>query len=171
MGDQLKDLLLQALEAELGSVEIYTYALECALRSDLQSAWQKDLDQTNRRVGMVRDILTTLRIDPDEQTTGREIVQYIGESLLEAMEIAKSEGSPGGAELVACECALLTETKDRANWELLSRCATEMSGAAAHALRAACDAVRAEDHLFHTEDWYRELWLESLEIPAVSPSA
>jgi hypothetical protein len=63
------------------------------------------------------------------------------------------------------------ETKDHANWELLSHIAEETGGEVAEAIQEAVDEVEEEEdeHLYHTQGWCRELWIESLGLPAVLP--
>jgi rubrerythrin len=53
MADQIKELLLQALETELGGVQIYTAAISCAENRDLRDEWKKYLDETKRHVEVV----------------------------------------------------------------------------------------------------------------------
>ena len=87
------------------------------------------------------------------------------------MEMALSSGPPEAAQLVAGESVVLAETKDHLNWELLRVVADKSSGATAKALAAACDEVEddEDEHLYHTTGWTRELWLETLGLPAVLP--
>ena len=75
---------------------------------------------------------------------------------------------PGG---VAGECVVLAETKDHLNWELLGAVAEKASGATATALKEACSEVedQEDEHLYHSTGWTRELWIESLGMPAVLP--
>ena len=49
--EQLNELLLQALEHEMGGVKVYETALKCVLNEDLQEEWQKYLrgDSSARR--------------------------------------------------------------------------------------------------------------------------
>ena len=98
-------------------------------------------------------------------------MRHIGESLVAAMEMALASGPPEAAQLVAGECVVLAETKDHLNWELLRVVADKASGATAKALAAACDEVEddEDEHLYHTTGWTRELWMESLGLPAVLP--
>jgi rubrerythrin len=168
---QLKELLLQALETELGGVEIYTAALECALNSDLKHEWEKYLEQTEHHVEVVRGVIEALGLDPEEQSPGRAVVKHIGESLVTAIQMAKRSAPPEGAELVACECVVLAETKDHANWELLSVMAEAAKGDEKQALDAACSEVEDEEdeHLYHGKGWCRELWIQALGMPAVLP--
>ena len=66
---------------------------------------------------------------------------------------------------------MLAETKDHADWQLLGKCAPELPGPAAAALQEAYGSIEDEEdeHLYHTRGWCRELWLQSLGLPAVLP--
>src|SRR6185369_16644276 len=86
--EQLIELLYQALETELGGVQIYTAAVECAVNSELKEEWEKYLDQTRVHVKIVQGVMTDLGLDPDTETPGRKIVRHHGESLLKAIEMA-----------------------------------------------------------------------------------
>ena len=73
--------------------------------------------------------------------------------------------------MVACECVVLAETKDHANWELLGKVAQVATGDAGQTLRTAHKAVEKDEdhHLYHTKGWCRELAIEALGMPAVLP--
>ena len=45
----------------------------------------------------------------------------IGNSLVAAMEMAQQAGDPAAAQIVACECVVLAETKDHTDWELIGQ--------------------------------------------------
>jgi len=169
--DQLNELLYQALETELGGVQIYTVALRCAVNDDLKEEWEKYLDQTKNHVQIVQDTMELLGLDTDVETPGRLVVRHIGESLVKAMEMALESGEKGAAQLVASESVTLAETKDHLNWHLIGEAARKASGDIAKALKAAHDEVEDEEdeHLYHTTGWTRELWIESLGLPAVLP--
>jgi len=173
MNGQLKELLYQMLETELGGVQVYTTALECVVNDDLREEWTKYLEQTERHVDVMRQLLGTVGLDPEVQTPGRQVVRHIGESLVQAMQMAlASGGEPEAAELVACECVVFAETKDHMNWELLSKYAQKAAqGKEKEALTAACEQVedQEDEHIYHSKGWCRELWIQSLQMPAVLP--
>jgi rubrerythrin len=171
MNQQFKELLLQSLETELGGVQVYQTALGCVVNKDLREEWEKYLDQTTRHVEVMRELFEKLGFDPEEETPGRKVVRHIGESLVKAMQMAQKAGDPKAAELVACECVALAETKDHANWELLTQCAEKAKGKEAQALKEACEEVeeQEDEHLYHSKGWGRELWIASLGMPAVLP--
>jgi rubrerythrin len=169
--EQLNELLYQALETEMGGVQVYTTALRCVVNEDLKEEWEKYLDQTRNHVEIVKDTLTTLGLDLDKETPGRMVVRHTGESLVKSMEMALESGPPEAAQLVAAECIVQAETKDHLNWHLIGESAKKSKGETAKALKAAHDQVEDEEdeHLYHTTGWARELWIESLGMPAVLP--
>jgi rubrerythrin len=168
---QIRELLYQALETEMGGVEVYQTALRCVQNEDLKEEWEKYLEQTENHVQIVRDVMTQIGLDPEKETPGREVVRHIGEALVKAMEMALESGEPGAAELVAAECVVHAETKDHLNWELIGMLAGKMKDAAGRALKEAYKKVEEEEdeHLYHTAGWSRELWIQSLGLPAVLP--
>ena len=100
---QLKDLLLQMMETELGGEQVYRTALTCAINADLKEEWEGYLEETLNHQNVVRTTCELLSIDADEAVPSRAVVKHIGESLVQAMELAKQGGNPAAAELVACE--------------------------------------------------------------------
>jgi hypothetical protein len=168
---QLRELLLQSLEHERGGTLVYRTALECAVNDELREEWTKYLAQTEQHVELLSKACTALDFDPGEMTPGCMIVQHNGKALVTAMKMALAEGDASAAERVACECVVLAETKDHADWELIGQCAEALGGDAGAALKAAYDQVEDEEdeHLYHTKGWCRELWLQALGLQAVLP--
>jgi ferritin-like metal-binding protein YciE len=168
---QLNELLYQALETELGGVEVYTTALRCAQNEELKEEWEKYLEQTRNHVQIVQNVMNEIGLDPEIETPGRQVVRHTGESLVKAMEMALEEGKPEAAQVVAAECVVLAETKDHLNWELIGEAAKKAKADVAKVLKAAHDQVEEEEdeHLYHTTGWTRELWIEALGMPAVLP--
>ena len=169
--EQLQELLYQALETEMGGVQVYTTALRCVVNEELKKEWEEYLEQTQNHERIVLEVFEKLGLDPKTETDGRKVVRHIGESLVKAMEMAISAGNPAAAQLVAGECIVLAETKDHMNWELIGQLAMDAKGSEAKALKEAYDQVEDEEdeHLYHTSGWTRELWIESLGLPAVIP--
>ena len=169
--EQLQDLVLQMMETELGGEQIYLTALQCAQNADLKKEWQEYLEETRTHQRIVMTLCEALGIDANAQTPSRKVVKHLGESLVQAMQMALKSGTPTAAELTACECVVLGETKDHSNWELLGKVAKAATGATAKALQAGYDQVEQDEHhhLFHTMGWCRELWIQSLGMPAVLP--
>ena len=168
---QLHELLYEALETEQGGVQVYRTAIRCAINSELREEWTEYLEQTENHERIVRQLLETMGLDPDAETPGRKVVRHTGESLVQAMELALDVGKYAAAQIVAAECVVLAETKDHLNWELIGELAKKIKGDEAQALKEAYEEVEEEEdeHLYHSAGWARELWIESLGLPAVLP--
>jgi len=168
--EQLIELLYQSLETERGGIKIYETAVQCAQNDDLKKEWGKYLDETrNHEVVMLR-VLDGFGLDAQTETPGRRIVRSKGEALVQSMKTAL-QGDPAAAQLVAAECVVEAETKDHMNWELIGEVAKKLTGEEAKILKEAHGEVeeQEDEHLYHTMGWARELWLESLDLPAVLP--
>jgi len=168
---QVRELLLQALVHERGGALIYSTALECAVNDDLREEWETYLEQTIRHVDILTGVCLAMGLDPDEMTPGCQIVHHNGKALIIAMKMALANGDREAAQLVACDCVVLAETKDHANWELIGECAKQIGSEEASLLKEAYEEVEDEEdeHLYHTKGWCRELWLKSLGLKAVLP--
>ena len=168
---QFIELLLQSLEHERGGVKVYQTALKCAQRPDLQAEWEKYLSQTEEHVSTLTELCEVFDIDPFTMTPGTQIVKALGTSLVEAMNTALAAADPTAAQIVAAECIVLAETKDHLNWELLGEAAKTLSGEEREALQQAYEKIeeQEDEHLYHTQGWCRELWLESLGLEAELP--
>ncbi len=169
--EQINELLYQALETEVGGVQIYETAVQCAVNDDLKKEWGEYLEQTRKHVQIVTDVLGKVGLDPSVETPGRQVVRSKAESLVQSMKMARSEGDPAAAQLVAAEAVVNAETKDHQNWELIGLLAEELKGDTAKILKEAHEEVEEEEdeHLYHTMGWARELWIESLGMKAVLP--
>ena len=169
--EQIAELLYQAYETEQGGEKIYEIAIKCAENEDLREEWEKYLDQTREHVQIVREAMEVFGLDPDLETPGRLVVRHIGESLVAAIQMALDSGVPGAAQSVACECVVLAETKDHLNWELIGMCGEKLKGDEGNALKDAHSKVedQEDEHLYHTTGWCRELWVDSLGMPAQLP--
>jgi rubrerythrin len=168
---EVEELVYQALETEIGGVQVYTQALECVQNEELEEEWGKYLEQTKHHVDVMRSVCAGLGLDPETDTPGRKIVRFKGESLVSAMRMAIKAGKPDAAELVACECVVDAETKDHQNWELMRMASQKLSGEERAVLSRACEEVEDEEdeHLYHTMGWCRELWVKAIGLPAQLP--
>lgn len=168
---QFAELLGQSLEHEMGGVRVYESALESVMNEELREEWEKYLEQTHTHVETLTAVCEAFGLDPDEDTPGRQVVRHLADGLLEAMRMARESGSPVAAELVACECVVIAETKDHLDWELISKCCTRLKGERREIVsQAVADIEEQEDeHLYHSVGWCRELWLQSLGLKAVLP--
>ena len=169
--EQVKELLIQSLEHERGGIQVYETALKCVLNDDLEVEWEKYLEQTRNHERILVRVFQQLSLDPNEDSPGRRVVKFLGAALVNAMQTALQAGNPEAAELVACECVVLAETKDHADWELISKCAEKSTGNQKTVLQDAAEEVeeQEDEHLYHSKGWCRELWIQSLGMKAVLP--
>jgi hypothetical protein len=170
---QVKELLLQSLEHERGGVKVYKAAIGNAQRPDLKAEWSKYLEQTEQHVAALTEVCEAMGIDPFTTTPGTQIVKATGAAIVHSIEAARAAGNPEAAQIVAAECVVLAETKDHLDWELLGEVAKELDGPGRDLLVRAYERIEEEEdeHLYHTQGWARELWLESLGLPAELPPA
>ena len=168
---QVTELLLQSLEHERGGVEVYETALDCVLNDELRQEWTEYHEQTLKHVSILENVFKEMSLDTEQMSPGREIIRLLGSSLVKAMKKAKAGGNPDAAELVACECVVLAETKDHLDWELIGKCAEKLGGKEAKVLKEAFEEIEEEEdeHLYHSKGWCRELWIKSLGMRAVLP--
>jgi rubrerythrin len=168
---QLTELLVQSLEHEEGGVLVYETALKCVINDDLREEWEKYLDETRNHVRVLTNVFKSINLAPDLPSPGRTIVRKIGGSLVAAMEEALASGSPEAAQLVACECVVVAETKDHLDWELLGKCAAKLGGQKGKLLKEAYEEIedQEDEHLYHSKGWCRELWIDSLGMKAILP--
>lgn len=168
---QVKALVLQSLEHELGGIDVYQTAIECAVHPGLKKEWSKYLEETRGHVTALEGVCSALGIDPESEVPGRAVVRHVGKALVDAMKLALADGDRAAAQLVACECVVLAETKDHLDWELIKKCGEHLTGKAASALSEAASKIedQEDEHLYHSKGWCRELWIESLGLKAVLP--
>jgi rubrerythrin len=169
--EQVIELMLQSLEHERGGIRVYETALKCVRNDDLREEFAKYLEETKNHERALLGVCEALEIDPEAITPGREVVRMLGASLVQAMEMALAAGKPEAAQVVACECVVLAETKDHLNWELIGQLAQKGKGDGVAALQAAYDEVedQEDEHLYHSKGWCRELWIDALGMKAVLP--
>jgi protein-disulfide isomerase-like protein with CxxC motif len=150
---------------------VYENAIKCVVHDDLKEEWEKYLEQTRNHERILLRVFQEFGLDAEEQSPGRSIVKLLGQALVQAMQAARKAGKPEAAELVACECVVLAETKDHADCELITKVAEKASGKTKATLEAAADEVeeQEDEHLYHSKGWCRELWIQSLGMKAVLP--
>ncbi len=170
-GEQFQELMYQALETEIGGQEVYKAAIGCAQNKELKEEWQKYLKETENHERILRSTFERIGLDAEIDTPGRSVLRAKAEALVQSMKAALQDGGPIAAQLVAAECVVEAETKDHQNWELIGELAEALDGEKAKALREAFEEVEEEEdqHLYHTMGWARELWMETLGLPAVLP--
>jgi hypothetical protein len=102
----------------------------------------------------------------------RAVVRQMGESLLESLQMARAHGDPNEAQIVACECLVIMETKSHLCWQLLAACADGLEGSARESLVDTCRAVleQEDDHVSRMRGWQKELWIRQLGLDAPLPA-
>jgi rubrerythrin len=172
---QFEELLYQAMETEMGGEQVYLKALECARNEDLNKEWEKYLEETRTHQDILRRIFDAAGLDPSTESPGRQVVRHKAEGLVKATDMALREAGPEAAQLVAAESVVEAETKDHQNWELLAHivanAGSELDDDLNSALEETYDEVGDQEahHLYHTQGWARELWIESLGMEAALP--
>lgn len=167
----MEELLLQAMETELGGQQLYEAALKAVKQPELRAEWKKYLEQTRTHAQVVRELCLNLGMSPDTETPGRQIVRSSAQALIGSIELAMQTASPQEAEIVAAEAVTHGELKDHQNWELIGKLASELTDPEKSLIKAAYDQVEDEEdeHFYHNKGWARELWAKALGIPAVLP--
>lgn len=164
--DQIRELVLQALETEREGQKVYEAALACAHDPALRALWQRYRKETVRHEQVMITLCVALGLDPADESPGRAVARVLGDGLVAAIQRAADTARPEAAQVTAAECVLLAETKDHLHWELIGHCARHAEGEARRALQSAFDEVEPEErnHLRGSEAAARDLWLASLEL-------
>ena len=68
--EQMHELLYQALETEMGGVQVYETALRCAQNDDLKEEWEEYLEQTEHHVEILREVFDQARPRPGDGDAG-----------------------------------------------------------------------------------------------------
>jgi ferritin-like metal-binding protein YciE len=167
---QIEELLYQALETEMGGQQVYENAVKCAKNPELREEWKKYLEETKHHEEVVRGVFSAIGLDAEAETPGRSVVRQHADTLISMMQ-STLKTKPDAAQIVAAECIVAAEMKDHQNWELLGRVGEALKDKKGQAIRDAVGEVedQEDEHLYHTRGWARELWIESLGMPAVIP--
>jgi hypothetical protein len=147
--EEVVDLLLQALETEMGGADVYRTALKCVHNERLRQEWSADLDQAEKHVRILRDACERLGLDPELDTPGRRAVRDSGRALMRSLLLALSETQVDGLDEIVCDCVALAGARDPSSWAALEH-----------------------DEPLELESWSRVEWLPRAELLAsVMPRA
>ena len=167
---RLRELLLQALEAETGNIAVLSTALRCALNEDLGRKWRDLLDHSRRRERTLVSVFQQFDLNLRSQTPGRRIAGQLTTALLDALARALEAGDAAAAQVVAAECVEHAAIRIQRTWELIGHVAHASVDDAGRTLDTAFEsAPRDEGELYRNRSWVRELWIETLGLPAVVP--
>ncbi len=169
--EQIHELLYQALETEIGGQAVYKQAIECADQPDFKKEMEKYLAETQDHERILKEVFEKVGLDPATDSPGRQVIKAKAESLVAAMKTALQQAGKPAAQLTAAESVVEAESKDHQNWEIIGELIKHVDGDMASALKEAYEQVEEQEdmHLYHTMGWARELWLDSLGLPAVIP--
>ena len=127
--DQVHERLLRSLERERGRVEIYDAAIRCAVDQDLTQEWRALRDKSQKEVTALEAACAELDVRPEREIAGLRVIRQMSASLVGVMRLALEAGDRAAAELVACECLVLAETKPHLGPESTGRAAFRSSAA------------------------------------------
>lgn len=166
--EQLSELLLQTLQLEQDRARVYEAALRLGLEESVRQRWARSLSEARANEETLRELLEALAYDPEASGGRRDVTRRAGDALLAAMDAAGGHGSPEAAQLVACECVLLAESRELLGGELLPLVAARVKGEPRKLLRRACRLLEASpgEPLSTARERVRDRWLEALGRPA-----
>lgn len=167
----MEELLYQGMETELAGEKLYEAVVAVAVNEDFKTEMEKYLEETRTHQDILARVFETAGLDVDTETPGRQVVRQKGEALVSAVKTAAQGDDPKLAELVAAESVVEAESKDHQNWELLGLMIDQLDGDLKKSVEEAYGEVAEEEahHLFHTQGWARELWLDYMGAPAAIP--
>ena len=155
--EHLHELLYQALETELGGVEVYKTALRCAVNErPARRSGRSTSSRPRTTSAIVREMFATLGLDPEVETPGRPSCGTSASRWCRPWRWRSKAGDRTRPQLVAAECVVLAETKDHLNWELIGEVAKSAQGRGGQgASRTRYEQVEDEEdeHLYHTTGW------------------
>ena len=168
---QVKELLLQSLEHEMGGIKVYETAIKCAQNEDLKEEWEKYHEETEHHVEVLHDVFSVMGLDTEEQSPGRQDRARHGRGAGRRDGSGAGGRRPGGG--AARRRRVRHHRRDQGPPQLGADRpgGEEAVGAEAKALKEAYDEVedQEDEHLYHSRGWMRELWMESLGLKAVLP--
>jgi len=109
--DQLKELLYQAIETEIGGQSVYETAIRCAESDELREELTKYLDETRDHERILRETFEELGLDPETEPWPHRPSRK-AQGLVQAMETALAEGGKPMAQLVAAESVVEAEEEE-----------------------------------------------------------
>jgi len=160
----LMDKLSEFLAVEQGGLQLYRVASERATDRQLKQHYDEFGQQTARHRAVLMDLIARLGGDPNYVSPCARLAQVKASQLL-GVTLVVDGLSPQEIEANDLENLLLAETKDHADWELLSRLVDQAGDSeTASALSEAVQQVEAQEDEHLT--WAREM-LANLGLRAV----
>jgi rubrerythrin len=147
------DKLREFLMVEQCGFELYTVVEERSKTPKLKAKYQEFGRETAHHREVLVQLITELGGDPNYVSPTARLVQYKASKLLSS-NLQVDGLSEAEVEVSDLENVLLAETKDHANWHMLSELARSAAGAMKTALEKAVSEVeqQEDEHL----EWARE---------------
>ena len=163
--EEIMDKLSEFLTVEEGGVKLYEAALKHVHDRDVKEKFHEFHSQTIRHVEILTNIITKLGGKPSYKSAGAKIANEKATALLKTMNETNGM-SRDEAELNAIENIVIAETKDHADWQLLSHIAHRAEDShLSQLLKPAVSEVESQEdeHLNWTHKKMGELALMALE--------
>jgi len=116
----LLDKLSEFLMVEQGGFQLYTVLAERTQLPELRARYEEFGMETSRHREILASMIAKLGGDPGYVSPLARVAQIRGDQLLNVMLLADSL-SPDEIEAVGLDSVLLAESKDHADWQLLSQ--------------------------------------------------
>jgi rubrerythrin len=149
----IEDKLSEFLMVEQCGLQLYTTVAARCQTPKLRAKYEEFGRETAHHREVLVKLITTVGGDPDYVSPSARVVQFKAAKLLESA-LAVDGLSQAEIECSDLETVLLAETKDHADWHVLSQLAEQASGDLKQALQAAVSEVEEEEDK-HVE-WARE---------------
>jgi rubrerythrin len=160
----LMEKLSEFLAVEKGGVKLYQLAIQQVRNPDVLTRFREFYEQTRKHVDILTRVISALGGDPTYMSPGAKVAEEKAQALLKTM--TPSDGLlPDQTEINAIENIVIAETKDHADWQLLSHLARRSSDPKLReVLKPAVDEVEPEEdqHLTWTAEQMAQLSLISL---------
>jgi len=160
----LMERLSEFLAVEKGGVKLYEAAIQQVRNPDVLNRFREFYQQTRRHVEILTRVITSLGGDPMHMSARARVAEEKAQALLKTMTV--SDGMrPEEAEINAIENIVIAETKDHADWQVLSHIARRSSDSRIREiLKPAVGEVEPEEdkHLSWTNEQMAQMSLASL---------
>jgi rubrerythrin len=167
----IEDKLSEFLMVEQCGLQLYTTVAARCGTAKLKARYEEFGRQTAHHREVLIKLITALGGSPDYVSPTARVAQFKAAKLLESA-LAVDGLSQAEIECSDLENVLLAETKDHADWHVLSQLAEQATGDMKQALQAAVDEVESQEdeHLEWARETLSEMALQmATDGPAPSP--
>jgi rubrerythrin len=166
-GAFVSDLLSAFLAHEQCGVHLYRTVAGATANPILEAKYRDFLGDTERHVDILTRLITELGGDPQYVSPSARLVHAMNTHLIQGVVLASGSADELPREMAMVEAVLLAETKDHADWSLLSALRDKLpEGPSRDALsRAVAEVEPDEDE--HV-DWARRTWERMTMMQATS---